>query len=435
MAEKRLFPLCKGSVASGLHCSHCNSLCHKSCATRRMDSSGVCQCCALPVSSATDMPMDVCVSVDVVAPFPATTTSQDAVSRAARANTTTNTVTRACTSTTTTTTTTTSAIAASSRMSATATNQGAVSRTSRSSRPTDTPQLLRSASLNAHSSRTADFDANRYSSFNIDLSMPSTFNIDKIADINSINSNTVQPPNGRTNISFQQLSEFFSAEFDRKNERILSRIDSLAAQMSVITERTEAITQLTSQVSNIETRVANLENIETRVSNLENANDGAAAAAALPQVNVNINDLASELQDRFFRARNLFIYGLPVDASNSQRDFQQVSQLLSAIPGISLNGMSVRRLPSTRQNGPGPVVARLPSQDEVIRVLRNRRLLPPAITPRADRTEAERAHLRSVSAEIEQHNAAHPDDQKKLVYVRGVPTAVPKKKGRRNQEN
>ena len=81
--------------------------------------------------------------------------------------------------------------------------------------------------------------------------------------------------------------------------------------MSVITERTEAVTQLTSQVSNIEARVANL----------ENSNEGAAAAAALSQINVNINDLAAELQDRFFRARNLFIYGLPVDASNSQRVF------------------------------------------------------------------------------------------------------------------
>ena len=92
-----------------------------------------------------------------------------------------------------------------------------------------------------------------------------------------------------------------------------------------------------------------------------------------------------------------------------------MTQGLSDIPGITLNGLSVRRLPSRRQNEPGPVVTRLPTQEEDIRVLCNRRLLPQGITPLTDRTEAERAHLRLVSTEVEQHNAAHPDDRKRIV--------------------
>ena len=144
-------------------------------------------------------------------------------------------------------------------------------------------------------------------------------------------------------------------------------IDSLAAQIFAIAEGSEPFAQLSAQISDI----------EARVSNLENNNEG--VAAALPPANVNINDLASELQDRFFRARNLFLYGIVADNNNPQYDIQQVTHLLSNIPGINLNGLTVHRISSRRQNEPGPIVARLPAQDEVVRVFRNRRLLPPAL--------------------------------------------------------
>ena len=394
-----------------------------------MDSTGGFKCCNAPTTTATTSATptattvaaqdseSACVSVsNVNAPLPGTTTSLGTVPRAARTN-----VSSART-TTTTTTVAASASSTGSRLAATATNQGAVPRASRASRQAEQTQLLRSASLST--SRSADFDANRYSSSNIDLSAAASATR-KQADGEA--SNTLSSPpnglNGFSDNSLRQLSAFMASEFERNNQSILSRIDSLAAQISVITERTEPFAQLSAQINDIEARVANLEN------------NSEGAAAALPPANVNINDLASELQDRFFRARNLFLYGIIADNNNPQHDIQQVTHMLSNIPGINLNGLTVHRIPSRRQNEPGPIVARLPAQDEVVRVLRNRRLLPPGITPRADRTEAERAQLRSLAIEIEEHNAANPNDKKRIVYVRGAPTAVSVKKNHRPRKN
>ena len=271
---------------------------------------------------------------------------------------------------------------------------------------------MRSVSFSA-SSCSADFDANRDSSSNIDLSAATSAN-PKQTDGEA--SNVLPSPpyelSGFSDNSLQQLSAFMASEFQRNNQSVLSRIDSLAAQISVITKRTEPIAQLSAKVSNIESRVANL----------KNNNEGAAAAP--PQANVNINDLAAELQDRFFRARNLFLCGIIADNNNPQHDIEQVTHLMSNIPGINLNVLTVHRIPFRRQNEPGPNVARLSTQNEVVQVLRNCRLLSPGITPRADRTEAERGHLCSLAIEIEKHNAANPNDSKKIVYVRGAPTAL-----------
>ena len=95
-----------------------------------------------------------------------------------------------------------------------------------------------------------------------------------------------------------------------------------------------------------------------------------------------------------------------------------------AIPGMTLHGVSVRRIPSRCQNEPGPVVARLPNHEQVIRVLRHCCLLLSGITLRAYCTEAKRAHLRLVCNEVKQHNAAHANDMKRIVYIKVVPTAV-----------
>ena len=125
-----------------------------------------------------------------------------------------------------------------------------------------------------------------------------------------------------------------------------------------------------------------------------------------------------------YRARNLFIYEVAEDAINQAHDLPYVTEVLSRIPGIDLSGISIRRILSKRPNEPRPLVVRLSSHDEVIHILRNRRLLPQGFSARADWTEAERAELRALNHEIEQHNAAHPDKRKCLVYIKGVPSAV-----------
>ena len=57
-------------------------------------------------------------------------------------------------------------------------------------------------------------------------------------------------------------------------------------------------------------------------------------------------------------------------------------------------------------------VACLNSQDDVILVLRNQRLLSSdGLTARADRSEAERSSFQSLLDQVNQHNETHPDNK------------------------
>ena len=119
---------------------------------------------------------------------------------------------------------------------------------------------------------------------------------------------------------------------------------------------------------------------------------------------------------------------------DSALDRQRILDALSAVLDIELAGLSVRRIPSWRSYLPRPIIARLVNPDDVIRVLRSQRLLPSGLTARADHTVAERARFDLLREQVNQHNAAHPNDRKRIKYIRGVPTIVPARKPR-NEEN
>ena len=115
-------------------------------------------------------------------------------------------------------------------------------------------------------------------------------------------------------------------------------------------------------------------------------------------------------------------------------DMQRVSDAVSRFPGLSLNGLSVRRVPSRRSDILRPIVARINSQDDVIRFLRNQRLIPSGLTAHADRTEAEHNRFQLLLDQVNQHNETHPDDKKRIKYVNGIPTIV-SVRNRRNKKN
>ena len=232
--------------------------------------------------------------------------------------------------------------------------------------------------------------------------------------------NSMQPPNGLIEISLEQLSSLISSlmatELQSNNRDMLQRLDSLSSQISVISQQTEQISQLSSQISDIEARVSFLEEREDN------------AAAVFPPVN--IDNLAGEIQVRIYRNKNLFIYGLSEERVDSALDRQRIFDALSVIFDIELAGLSVRCIPSRRADLPRPIIALLVNPDDVIRVSRSQRLLPPGLTARADHTVAERAHFDLLREQVNQHNAALPNDRKRIKYVRGVPTIVPVRKTR-----
>ena len=109
----------------------------------------------------------------------------------------------------------------------------------------------------------------------------------------SANVNTVSAV--ASGISLQQLSLIIASQLEQNNQNIFNRIDALASQINVVAEFTE--------------RFATLEN---RVAAIEENQQ--------PTENVNVDNLAQELQDRIFRSRNILVYGIPEDIQMPERD-------------------------------------------------------------------------------------------------------------------
>ena len=224
-------------------------------------------------------------------------------------------------------------------------------------------------------------------------SAPATSTQSAGLNIDSSNSGNVTAVTG---ISVQQLSALIAEQLDRNNVNIINRIDQLASRIDVLTE-------LNDRFATLENQIAGVENSQ-------------------PASNVNIANLAAELQDRIYRSSNIIIYGVP--ENQQMPDSDAVMQILLPIPGIDVTNLTVVR--ARRQIGDRPrfITARLASAQEALRVLRNRRLLPRGVDVTADRTLSQRDQFRAVRQEVQEFNAANPGNPKKIQYINGVPTAV-----------
>ena len=197
-----------------------------------------------------------------------------------------------------------------------------------------------------------------------------------------------------TGISVQQLSSLIASQLELNNHNIISRFDSLAGQLSLVTDRFVPI----------ENRIDAIE------ANQPNSH------------NININSLAAELQDRINRSRNVIIYGVPENSHIP--DIDAVKQIFIPFPGVDVASITVTRSRRTADDRPRFITARLVSLQDVLRVLRNRRLLPREVDVTVDRTLEQREHFRALRAEIEQFNAANSGNPKRIKYINGEPTAV-----------
>ena len=83
--------------------------------------------------------------------------------------------------------------------------------------------------------------------------------------------------------------------------------------------------------------------------------------------NVNIDNLAFDIQDRLARSRNIILYGVnEIQGASQQSDSEQVATILSRVPGLDLSNIVTRRLGKLVTGGkPRPLLVRLISTDEV----------------------------------------------------------------------
>ena len=229
-------------------------------------------------------------------------------------------------------------------------------------------------------------------------------------------------PNPISNaITLQQFSSLLSAEFAKNNQGIYSRIDQLASQISVIDNKVKPIAELNQAMSNLDNRVAALEN-----------------QVPPPQPpNVNIDNLAFEIQDRLARSRNIILYGVnEMQGASQQSDSEQVATILSRVPGLDLSNIVTRRLGKLVAGGkPRPLLVRLISADEVRRILRNRHCLPRGVSASSDKTTSERDYLKALIYEVTRLNESDPTNKKKIKYINGTPTIVDDKPPQRGSKN
>ena len=361
MSDKKFCPYCKSAVNSGTCCPDCKTLYHKSCATRMVDA-GVFKCCGHTLHN----------------PGPSRSSENDSPVVDAQPSTSTSTSSSGSSRTKVSSRNSTEAQAPGDRMSSARQNSSA----GRSGRTTTTTAAMPPPppydEAAAHSLSSTGNTTNTTSSLSVRAQ-----SADSIAyDTSSATTSAV------TGISLQRLSGIISAQLERNNQSIIDRIDQLASQISVIA-------------------------LEDRVVTVEKAQ---------PNVNINVDSLTFELQERIYRANNVIIYRVPKNRNIS--DYDAVVQLLVPIPGLDLTRVTVNRSRRSMGDEPRFIVVRLSSPQDALRVLRNRRLLPTGIDVTADRTLAQREQFRAVKREVEEHNIANPNNQKRIKYINGEPKAV-----------
>ena len=139
-----------------------------------------------------------------------------------------------------------------------------------------------------------------------------------------------------------------------------------------------------------------------------------------------IDVIDAEIQDRLQRSSNLIVYG--VDANVVSSDSSKINSLLGKINNLNLINISCKRTGKHKDNRPAPLLVKLNSKEDVIRVLKNKSLLPQGISVSSDKTKLQRDNLHSLYSEVDRHNNSN-SNKKAVKFINGIPTIVSKVSG------
>lgn len=132
-----------------------------------------------------------------------------------------------------------------------------------------------------------------------------------------------------------------------------------------------------------------------------------------------------EFQDRYSRRNNLIMYGLttpdPTDRINT--DLLKARDCLKGINNIDLTKLSVMRIGKAVDNKPQPLLIKMASKTEVIRVLKNKKKLPKNITVSADKTASQRSQLKELWKVVDEYNRLN-NGKKTVKFISDTPTIV-----------
>lgn len=143
--------------------------------------------------------------------------------------------------------------------------------------------------------------------------------------------------------------------------------------------------------------------------------------AALPD----LDTIEQELESRQFKKNNLIIYGLskpkPTDSINS--DLLLAKNALKDINNLDLSNIKVNWIGKSDNHNPQPLLVKMISKQEVIRVIKNKNKLPSNLSVSTDKTFYQRQQLQDLRKIVDDHNCLN-NDKKTIKYVKGKPCIV-----------
>ena len=105
---------------------------------------------------------------------------------------------------------------------------------------------------------------------------------------------------------------------------------------------------------------------------------------SMNNVNNNIDRISQEIQERFNRSRNIFLFGFPEYDSDDMTERNIIAMLNNM--NINSSDIQIRRVGRINAGRPRLVIVTLHSRAEVLKVLRNRQALPPGVRANEDKT-------------------------------------------------
>lgn len=377
MCSRKICPYCKKTVTTGLSCSRCGSLLHKSCAERHStDKSGVYKCCqgSRPISPSLLKVLDLLDQQADQFLLPKATQEPNLLN---------DTI-----------------------------GLGAVSHPS--------PALASGSADQAAALIIVDPQVN--------TEQAGSSSLDSTPSAASHSVSASQVNNSTLLNELQNLSRVFESQLRTTNDNL----ETIKNQNAGFSQRLDLHSR------DIEGLKSGFTEYSTMLRSLEReAEDGARALASGSQaarpVGSSYVDLVAKMQERLTRSSNLIVYNLPEAGPNGDEP-RAIQQLLSVVQNIDLATITTRRLGRNPSGDrPRPILVGLRSNAEVMRVIRNRHLLPRSISVSSDRTPAQRDELRQLREQADEHNRLNPTTRKTVKYVNGVPTLVDEDAPKRNQ--
>lgn len=263
-------------------------------------------------------------------------------------------------------------------------------------------------------------------------------------------SNAFNRFNASINEQFNSINsqyENFKTEFTNNTATTNDKLDMInnnVTDLKLVTNNNATrINHIENQFTAIGARSLELENSFTN-TNLrmrqfsDNLGNLTERVSAIPPA-VNFDHIIAEIQERYNRQFNLFVYNVAEQENEDITTLQNtIVEILHTI-GFNNNFSQVKRIGrpnQVNQRGPRAVVVTLNNRGDVIFILKNKYKLVSNVRISEDLTQQQRELLNNLRAEVNYKNANRTDNSIMwtIKYIKGVPTIVEQEQ-QQNQRN